>query len=139
MSNYFEHDDFEELDAIIEALLKQAGLGPKSPASGGFRIIISGSMPNPMQAPGAMDSAEPAAEVHEIDDEVMVVAEVPGTSLEDIRLGLSGDTLTIDAETGDRAFRTRVKLPPVDSGSMQCSCKNSVLEVTFKKAAARAQ
>ncbi len=133
MSNFFENDDFDELDAMIEALLKQAGISPRM-MPGGFRIVISGSMPNGTHAPA--DSAEPAAEVHTIGDEVMVVAEVPGARLEDIRLGLSGDTLTIDTGTENRAFRTRVDLPPVDPGSMQSSCKNGVLEVTFRKAAA---
>ncbi|MDI6718809.1 MAG: Hsp20/alpha crystallin family protein [Methanomicrobiales archaeon] len=131
MNSHFENDGFEDLHSIIEALLRQAGIGSQM-LPGGFRIVIIGSKPKRVP----MDSTEPGAEVHTIGDLVIAAAEVPGARLEDIHLGLTGGTLTIVAETGDRTFRKSVDLPPVDAESMRCSCRNGVLEVTFRKAAA---
>ena len=50
-----------------------------------------------------------------------------------IELELQGSILTIDADGGSSQYHTHADLPPVDSGSMQTSFKNGVLEVTLKR------
>lgn len=71
-------------------------------------------------------------EIHRIGDEVNVITELPGTTMDVIRLELQGSTLSIDADGGSLQYHTHTDLPPVDPGSMQTSFKNRVLEVTFK-------
>ena len=77
-------------------------------------------------------NSEPVVEIHRIGDEVKVITELPGTTMDAIDLELQGSELTIDADGGSLQYHTRADLPPVDPGSMQISFKNGVLEVTLK-------
>lgn len=77
-------------------------------------------------------STERVVEVHLIDDEVKVITELPGTTMDAIRLNLRGSSLTIEADNGHVPYYTTAALPPVDPGSVQTSFKNGVLEVTFR-------
>lgn len=73
---------------------------------------------------------EPVADVFEEKDHVLVVVELPGISLEDIRVEAEGDLLTITAEKGEKKYRKQVQLPgPFDRSKMQLACNNGVLEV----------
>ena len=78
-------------------------------------------------------NSEPIVEIHRIGDEVKVITELPGTTMDAIELSLLGSTLTIVADGGSLQYHTYADLPPVDSGSMQTSFKNGVLEVTLKR------
>jgi HSP20 family molecular chaperone IbpA len=76
--------------------------------------------------------SDPVVEIHRIGDEVKVITELPGTTMDAIELELLGSTLTVVADTGSFQYHTRADVPPVDPGSMQTSFKNGVLEVTLK-------
>lgn len=76
--------------------------------------------------------AEPVAEVHRIGDEVKVITELPGVSMDDIDLTICDQELILDADGGNVQYNTHAVLPPVDPGSMHTSFKNGVLEVTLK-------
>jgi HSP20 family molecular chaperone IbpA len=78
-------------------------------------------------------NSEPVVEIHLIGDEVKVITGLPGLTMDEIELKLLGSVLTIDADGGSSQYHTHADLPPVDSGSMQTSFKNGVLEVTFKR------
>ena len=132
--SYYTGDDFDLMDEIIEKLLGEVGISRKGASENGFRIIISGNIPVGSPETGGEEPSDHPPEVHEIDDEVRVVTEVPGAGQEDVHLDISGETLTIEAETGAGRQVTHVALPPVDAASMQYTCRNGVLEVVFKKA-----
>ncbi len=73
-------------------------------------------------------------DVHETDEEVRVVADVPGIAKSDIDLKCDGTTLYIDASSGDRDYRERVDLPArVDEHSADATYNNGVLEVSFDR------
>jgi len=76
--------------------------------------------------------SEPLSEVHRIENEVMVIADVPGATRESVHLVVIGNELIMDAGSVDRQYHTIVALPPFDPDSMQTSLKNGVLEVKFK-------
>ena len=74
-------------------------------------------------------------DVHETDDELRVVADVPGISKSDIDLKCDGTTLYITASADGRDYRERVDLPArVDEHSADATYNNGVLEVTFDRA-----
>ena len=75
--------------------------------------------------------SEPVVEIHRIGDDVKVITELPGATLESLHLTIDGNELFIDADAGTRQYHTTATLPPVDPDSMQVSLKNRVLEVTF--------
>ncbi len=136
--NGYPRDMFEEMDTIFYHLFSRMheDFMDGSPQVTGFRIVIDSAM-----APGAMQespahqpraSLNPAAEVHRLDDEVKVIAELPGAARESIRLDVQGSMLIIDADGPDTPYHTAASLPAVDSGSIQSTFRNGVLEVTFR-------
>ena len=74
-------------------------------------------------------------DVHETDDEVRVVADIPGVEKSDIDLKCDGETLTLDAVGGDRTYSERIDLPvSVDEHSASATYNNGILEVVFDRA-----
>lgn len=73
-------------------------------------------------------------DVHEYDDEVRVVADIPEAEREDIHVRCDGRTVAIRAATDPRPFRARADLPAyVDAESARTNFNNGVFEVTFDR------
>jgi len=73
---------------------------------------------------------EPVVDVFEEEDHTLVVAEMPGIGVEDVRLDVKDDLLTIYAEKGSKKYRKEVLLPrSYPSDKMLVSCNNGVLEI----------
>jgi HSP20 family protein len=84
---------------------------------------------------GAAGGTEVHLDVHETDEEVRVVADLPGVEKEAIDLRCDGTVLTVEAGGDRREYRERVDLPArVDEHSADASYNNGVLEVTFDRA-----
>lgn len=82
---------------------------------------------------GIGDRGEPV-DVHEYDDRITVVADVPGVARDDIALECDGRNLAIHVAREPRPSRKRVDLPAyVDDGSMETSFNNGVLEITLDR------
>lgn len=133
---------FREMDALADHLFARMtrNFSDGIPQEYGYRMVIRDDDNHPAQ-PGFSESypsraiAEPVPEVHRIENEVMVIAELPGATRESVHLAIVGNRLIIDADGGARQYHTTAVLPAVDAGSMQSSIKNGVLEVTFRIAA----
>lgn len=136
--NGYPRDMFDEMDAIFDHLFSRMhnDFMTGNSRTDGFRIVIdSAGFPGPVQESPAHQpraSLNPAAEVHRLDDEVKVIAELPGAARESIRLDVQGSTLMIDADGPDTPYHTTTGLPSVDAASMQSTFRNGVLEVTFR-------
>jgi len=79
-------------------------------------------------------SSETHVDVHESDEELRLVADLPGVSKEAIDLRCDGRTVTIEARGDRREYSERVRLPaPVDEHSASATFNNGVLEVTFDR------
>ncbi|SMC71134.1 HSP20 family protein [Desulfocicer vacuolatum DSM 3385] len=73
---------------------------------------------------------EPLVDIFEEKDHILVVAEMPGTSLEDIKVNVHEDLLEIDASKGDKKYKKEVLLPRSFSREkMKISCNNGILEI----------
>lgn len=73
-------------------------------------------------------------DVHEYDDEVRIVADLPDVTRDDIDIQCDGRTVAIHAANEPRPFGTRVDLPAyVDDQSATTSFNNGILEVTFDR------
>ncbi|MHB1035515.1 MAG: Hsp20/alpha crystallin family protein [Pirellulales bacterium] len=80
------------------------------------------------------DVREPLADVHEEEDHVMVLAEIPGVSKDDVVLALKGAHLTIDAERGEKHFHKEVDLPAkFTRDKMRWICKNGILRIRLER------
>ena len=77
---------------------------------------------------------EPVVDVFEERDHVLVVAEMPGVSADNVQLAVEDDLLTISAERGDKKYRKEVLLPGgFAREKMQVSCNNGVVEIKCAK------
>lgn len=77
---------------------------------------------------------EPVVDIFEEEDHVLLVVEMPGICMEDVRIDLIEDLMTISAERGEKKYRKEVLLPGVFSKEkMQTSGNNGVLEIKFPR------
>jgi HSP20 family protein len=73
---------------------------------------------------------EPMVDVIEEEDHVLVLAEMPGISAEDVWVEVKDDLLTIAAEKKGKRYRKEVLLPGnFKREKMQIICNNGVLEI----------
>lgn len=79
-------------------------------------------------------STDTHVDVQEYDDEIRVVADIPGVEKEDITLKCDGKALTLRAEGDRRSYDEHVSLPTaVDEHSASATYNNGVLEVVLEK------
>jgi HSP20 family protein len=77
---------------------------------------------------------EPVVDVFEEEDHVLVVAEMPGVSKEDVHITVEDDLLTFTAERGDKKYRKEVLLPAsCAKAKIEVACNNGVVEIKCKK------
>lgn len=76
------------------------------------------------------DVIEPVVDVFDEADHALVVAEMPGVGLEDVKLEVHVDLLTIDARHRQKKYHKEVLLPRAYTREqMQLSCNNGILEI----------
>ncbi|MES3161127.1 MAG: Hsp20/alpha crystallin family protein [Halorubrum sp.] len=81
---------------------------------------------------GTTDDA--AVDVHEYDEEIRVVADVPHAVSDDITVQCDGRTAAIHVASEPRPFVARVELPSyVDDTSGETQFNNGIFEVTFDR------
>ncbi|MFB1063383.1 Hsp20/alpha crystallin family protein [Natrinema sp. H-ect4] len=74
-------------------------------------------------------------DIHETDEAVRVVADLPGVEKDNIELECDGKTLTISAESEHRQYDERVSLPTrVNEHTASATYNNGILEVVFDRA-----
>jgi HSP20 family protein len=154
--NFFDEifgiDPLEDMDEMFERLNRAMGMNVENfgqdPFVYGFSITQrAGEEPEirefgniPMfEQTGAgekrnLDIRKPLIDVLEAEETVHVVAEIPGSEKENIRLNATDLILDIETIDGNPKYSERVELPvKVDPQSAKATYKNGVLEVTFKR------
>ncbi|HEX2614463.1 MAG TPA: archaeal heat shock protein Hsp20, partial [Nitrososphaera sp.] len=80
------------------------------------------------------EEREPLVDVIKGENELRMVAEVPGVNKEDLRLSADENSLTIESVTGQPRYRKKIELPEaIDPKTAKSSYKNGILEVSFKR------
>ncbi len=73
---------------------------------------------------------EPMVDVIEEEDHVLVLAEMPGISAEDVQVEVKDDLLTVSAEKKGKRYRKEILLPGnFQREKMLITCHNGVLEI----------
>ncbi|MFI0434706.1 MAG: Hsp20/alpha crystallin family protein [Parachlamydiaceae bacterium] len=73
---------------------------------------------------------EPLVDILEEEDYTLVIAEIPGISLENIKLDLVENVLTISAEAGENRYKKEIILPKkYKKENMTISCNNGILNI----------
>ena len=72
--------------------------------------------------------------VYETDEEIRVVADLPGVDREGLRIKCDGRHVTISASTSASEYEERIELPGrVDEHSASASFNNGILEITLDR------
>ncbi len=140
----FIDEIFEKMVRDIEEMFRRFERGEARPIIRGFSIRISpdgkpeikefGTKPETFIKEEGIEERKPLIDVIETDDEVQVIAEMPGVNKEDIELNATEKELEIKAESENRRYYERVELPcEVIPDSAKARYNNGVLEVIFKK------
>jgi HSP20 family protein len=80
-------------------------------------------------------SLEPLVDVVEENDEIIVVAELPGVESDEIKVRIKGTSITIHADNPERPYHKVIELPSkVQKEGAKSAIRNGVLEVRLKKA-----
>jgi len=73
---------------------------------------------------------EPLVDIFEETDHVLIVAEMPGIEVEDIKIEITDDILTLSAEKKDKKYHKEILLPGSFSREkMTVACTNGVAEI----------
>lgn len=86
-------------------------------------------------APSAAETAEPPVDVFDEGQQVTIVVDVPGVSLDDLELKVQGHIFSLSTKpTARRNYRKELRLEAdVDPDSLRATCHNGVLEVRIRK------
>jgi len=77
---------------------------------------------------------EPLVDVLNEEEQIRVIAEIPGVNKEDINLSATEDRLTVKVDTAERKYFKEIDLPEeVEPESAKASYRNGVLEVILRK------
>ncbi|MEB3757542.1 MAG: Hsp20/alpha crystallin family protein [Desulfurococcales archaeon] len=133
--------DFTAIEKELEDMAKRGYL--KGPYVYGVRVTIGpdgvprveefGNVKREGDKPVITNEMEPLVDVFEDNGEIIVVAEVPGVSKDDIEIKVKPKQLIIKAKGKDRKYYKTIDLPKeVIPEKAKASYKNGVLEVRLK-------
>ncbi len=80
------------------------------------------------------DVREPLVDIHEEDDHVLVLVELPGVTKENVELKVAEDRMKLSAQRGKTTYCKEVDLPKNCSAErMSWECSNGILKVRFDR------
>ncbi|MEM0173640.1 MAG: archaeal heat shock protein Hsp20 [Sulfolobaceae archaeon] len=142
MMRQFE-EEFREMEKEFEKMFKEGK--QFGPYVYGFRITVGpdgkpvveefGNVKRSRGRPIISEEREPLVDVIEREDEIRVVAELPGVDKNNIKLRVvNGNKLIIQAQSEERKYYKEIELPAeVDEKLAKATYKNGVLDVVLKK------
>jgi len=134
--------DEEEVTRTGEFRVK--GLGDKARGVYGFSIRTGiggipqverfGNIRSTEEGPEVAEVREPLVDVFDEGQEIVIVAEMPGVSEEEINIEIQDDILSLET-TAERKYAKEILFTdPVDPASLRKAYKNGILELRLKKA-----
>jgi HSP20 family protein len=80
------------------------------------------------------DVREPLVDIHEEDDHVLVLVELPGVAKENVNLTVADGRMELAAERGKTSYRKDVDLPKgCTAENMHWECSHGILQVRFTR------
>jgi HSP20 family protein len=93
-----------------------------------------GNIRETARGPVVEEVREPMVDVFDEKDRILVIAELPGVTENEIKIEVAGDILNLTASDKDRKYAREILLPgKVKSESMKTSYNNGILEITLDK------
>ena len=93
-----------------------------------------GNIRETSKGPVVEEVREPMVDVFDEEDRILVIAELPGVSEDEIKVEVAGDILNLAASDSDRKYAKEILLPcKVKADSVKTSYKNGILEIRLDK------
>ncbi|BCU68190.1 heat-shock protein Hsp20 [Sulfolobales archaeon HS-7] len=136
--------EFEEFERELMRRASTSSTGEIGPYVYGFRVTVGpdgkpqiqefGNVKRLGSKPVISNEREPLVDIIEKDNDIRVLAEIPGADKDKIKVSINGDKLFITADAQDKKYSKTVELPAeVDEDSVKATYKNGVLEINLKK------
>lgn len=88
--------------------------------------------PAPRSAP-VHETREPLTDVFDEGAQILIVAEMPGIGVDDVRVAIRDDLLEFEAEHGPKRYRKELLLPAACAGTADIRCNNGIVEIRCTK------
>ena len=93
-----------------------------------------GNIRETAKGPIVEEVREPMIDVFDEEDHILVIAELPGVSENEIKIEVAGDILNLIASDKDRKYAKEILLPgKVKPESIKTTYNNGILEITLEK------
>jgi HSP20 family protein len=93
-----------------------------------------GNIRETAKGPVVEEVREPMVDIFDEKDHILVIAELPGVSENEIKIEVAGDILNLNASDRDRQYAKEILLPSkVKPESVKTTYKNGILEITLEK------
>jgi HSP20 family protein len=107
----------------------KSGIGGNRPT-----VETFGNIKKTPEGPKVEEEREPMTDVFDENDEIVVIAEMPGIEEADLKIDLKEDMLDISAARNTRKYRKELLLPvKVQKENMKVKYNNGILEIRIKK------
>ena len=143
LSNMIETGEDQGGESTRTGEFKVKGLGEKGRGVYGFsvrtgiggipRVEHFGNIRSTQTGPEVADVREPLVDVFNEAQEIVIAAELPGVSEDEIKIEIQDDVLSLET-TGERKYAKEILLPTlVDAATLIKIYKNGILELRLKK------
>ena len=110
------------------------GFTVKTAGGGSPKVETFGNIRKTPEGPKVDEEREPITDVFDEENEIMIIAEMPGIEQEDIKIDLREDMLEISATGKNRTYRKELLLPAkAVIEDLSHKFTNGILEIRIKK------
>lgn len=121
-------------DQIKKGMKGVYGFTINTAVGGSPRVETFGNIKKTPEGPKVDEEREPITDIFDENDEVVVIAEMPGIEQDDINIDLKEDILEISAVGKNRTYRKELLLPTkLLKSNLQHKFTNGILEIRVKK------
>ena len=122
------------LDHIRKGMKGVYGFTVNTAGGGSPRVETFGNIKKTPEGPKVNEEREPITDIFDEEDEVMIIAEMPGIEETDLKIDLKEDILEISAVCKSRTYRKELLLPSkAVMENLTHKFTNGILEIKIKK------
>ncbi|MFH1296733.1 MAG: Hsp20/alpha crystallin family protein [Bacteroidota bacterium] len=122
------------LDHLKKGMKGVYGFTIKTAVGGSPKVETFGNIKKTPEGPKVDEEREPITDIFDEQNEVMIIAEMPGIERDDIKIDLKEDILEISAVSKNRNYRKELLLPvKVLKQNLRHKFTNGILEIRIKK------
>ena len=122
------------LDHIRKGMKGVYGFTVNTAGGGSPRVETFGNIKKTPEGPKVNEEREPITDIFDEEDEIMIIAEMPGIEDTDLKIDLKEDILEISAVSKSRTYRKELLLPSkAVMENLTHKFTNGILEIKIKK------